>query len=638
MALQFMQNMKNSLLGILADINWDGSTPRLIKYRAPQKRDDSQPSLNSLGNELIVIIFDMVCTESPKSMKNLALVSSHYYHAARYYQHREICLDISESNKERLQQRLASIVKGGLSPAIRRINVRGDEYGENVDAVVQLLQKTTGLRDLEWMNNGPPVSSIGVPEQVIAALRPKKMVRLRTTLGQEIAVPLKPIPTFTSPLQLTGSENLYSLRMCLTFHRDENTSKMNQILKQILLSSPNVRKLAIDLGSRNLGRVIRPLRRYFGLGFVNGERPPALEELELHHYIFGNGKLSGDEKGRRGSCIGYPGKGLEMDYWVETFDWSMLRKLQTDSWDFALKLAPKLISLDEASFGQDTQRSKFSEFYRAVPNTLSTVRLPKVASLGVEGIVEHASKLKILHIHQEPIAIWGQLSIWAEETIDAPSLLKIQQECPLIEELALDIKRQDDWPYDILDILAGFPKLRSLTIWFELCSYNPAEFIHEPTEFIQPPLTYSAVEELFIYIRSKRPLSFPPLKELKFQCGTASLGPTLNRSYRPTPNISTYVCQPSERYEEAADGMFRITCLELTEDENAVLERMRYDAEAAPVDLSSGLRVAIHGPYLDEPPYDLFSTRLGESRKNKAATPGFFFPRPSVTGSNSQNP
>ncbi|KAK7215097.1 hypothetical protein V2G26_003100 [Clonostachys chloroleuca] len=631
MALQFMLNMKNSLLGILADINWDGSTPRLIKYRAPQKRDDSQPSLNSLGNELIIIIFDMVCTESPKSMNNLALVSSHYYHAARYHQHREICLVISESNKERLRKRLAYIVKGGLSSAIRRINVRGDEYVENVDAVVQLLQRTTGLRDLEWLNNGPPGSSIGVPEQVIAALRPRKMVRLHTSLEQETAVPLKPIPKFISPLQTTGSENLYSLRMCLTFHGDENTSKMNQILKRILLSSPNVRKLAINLGPRSRGCIIRPLRRYFGLGFVNGERPPALEELELHHYIFGHGKQPGDEGRISGSCIGYPGKGSEMDYWVETFDWSILRKLQTDSWDFALKLAPKLISLDEASFGQETERSKFSEFYRAVPNVLSTVRLPKVASLGVEGIVEHASKLKILHVHQEQLRFWDQLRNWAEETIDAPSLLKIQQECPLIEELALDIKRQDDWPYDILDILAGFPKLRSLTIWFELFSYETADFI-------QPPLTYSAVEQLFIYIRSKRPLSFPPLKELKFQCGTASSRPmksVLNRSDWPTSSISTYVCQPSERYEEAADGMFRITCLELTEDENAVLERMRYDAEAAPVDLSSSLRIAIHGPYLDEPPYDFSPSRLGEYQKNKTATPLFFFPRPSVTDGNS---
>lgn len=626
-----MLNMKNSLLGILADIDWGGSTPRLIKYRAPQKRDDSQSSLNILGNELLIIIFDMVCTESPKSMKNLTLVSSHYYHAARYYQHREICLDISETNKARLQQRLASIVKGGLSPAIRCIKVRGDEYGENVDAVVQLLQKTTGLRDLEWLNNGPPVSSIGVPEQVIAALRPRKLVRLHTSLEQDIAVPLKPIPKFITPLQATGSENLYSLRMCLTFHGDENTSKMTQILKRILLSSPNVRKLAIDLGPRRRGCVIRPLRRYFGLGFVNGERPPALEELELHHYVFGHGKQPGDERRLYGGSIGYPGEGSETDYWVETFDWSILRTLRTDSWDFALKLAPKLISLDEASFGQDTEWSKFSEFYRAVPNALSTVRLPKVASLGVEGIVEHASKLKVLHIHQEQLHIWGQLSNWAEETIDAPSLLKIQQECPLIEELALDIKRQDDWPYDILDILAGFPKLRSLTIWFELYSYEPADFV-------QPPLTYSAVEELFIYIRSKRPSSFPPLKELKFHCGTASSRPmqyVLNRAYWPTSNISTYVCQPSERYEEAADGIFRITCLELTEDENAVLERMRYDAEAAPVDLSSSLRIAIHGPYLDEPPVDRFSSRLGEYQKNKAATPVFFFPRPSVTDSNS---
>ncbi|CAH0002849.1 unnamed protein product [Clonostachys byssicola] len=485
MAPQSMLDMKNSFLG-MADIDWDGSTPRLIEYRAPQKRDDSQPSLNSLGNELIVIIFDIISTESPKSMKNLALVSSHYYHVARYCQHREICLDISKKNKERLQERLAYIVKSGLSSAVRRINVRGHEYGENVDAVVQLLQKTTGLKDLEWFNNGPPVSSIGVPEQVIAALRPMKLVRLYTNLEQDIARPRRPTPKFITPLQTTGSDNLYSLRMCLTFHEDDGIIKMTRILKQILLSSPNVRKLAIDLGARRRGRTLIPARRYLGLGFVNGERPPALEELELQNYLFGRAKEPGETGSFEGS-FGYPGKGWEEDYWVETFDWSRLRKLRTKDWNLALKLAPKLISLDEASFGQDRAWSKFPEFYRAVPNALSTLVFPKLASLGVERIVAHASKLKVLHIHQEQFRLWGVPYNWAEDAIDAPSLLKIQQECPVIEELALDINRQGDWPYDIFDILAGFPKLRSLTIWFEL--YSDALL-----QFVQPPLTYFAVE------------------------------------------------------------------------------------------------------------------------------------------------
>ncbi|CAH0058854.1 unnamed protein product [Clonostachys solani] len=500
MALQFMQNMKKSFLDILADIDWDGSAPRLIELRAPQKRDDAQPSLNSLGNELITIIFDMVCTESPRSMKNLALVSSHYYHATRYAQHREICLNISESNREQLQKRLAYIVKSGLSPAIRRIDVRGDEHRENVDAVVQLLQKTTGLRDLEWLNDGPPVSSIGVPEQVIAALRPMKLVRLHTNLKQEIAVLLKPIPKFIAPLQ-AGSDNLYSIRMCLATNGDDSCKKMTQILKRILLSSPNIRKLAIDLGTWRRGCVIRPLRRYVGLGFVDGERPPALEELELHHYTFGYEIQPEDKmRGFRG-LEDYPGKGRETDYWVETFDWSRLRKLWTRDWHFALELAPKLISLDEASLGRDTQWSDFPGFYRAVPSVLSTIILPSFISLGVEGIIEHASKLKSLHLHQD------QSHLWAEESIDAPSLRKIQEECPLIEELELDINRKDDWPYDILDIIAGFRKLRSLTIWFELCLPGRSAI------FIQPPLTYSAVEKILSAAeRAKNSLRDPKLK------------------------------------------------------------------------------------------------------------------------------
>ncbi|VUC23763.1 unnamed protein product [Clonostachys rosea] len=595
MAFQFVLDMYKFLLEILADIDWGGSTPRLIKPRAPRQRDDSKPSLNNLGDYLIMIIFEQVCLESPRSMNNLALVSSHYYHIARYCRHREISLNISESNKDWLQKQLAYIVKSGLSSAVRRINMRGHEDQENVEAVLQFLQKTTGLRDLEWLNDGPPISSIGVPEKVIVALRPRKLVRLHASLKQETIQINKPVPKFISPLQI-GCENLYSLRMCLSFSPD-TASGMIQILKRILLSSPNVRRLAINQGNRRRGCDPRPHLGYFGLGFVDGERSPALEELELHKYVFGtHGQLGVESVRYTHSGERCPGR-EEEDYWVETFDWSRLRKLRTDERDFALKLAPKLISLDEASFTEcpeDTDdsypRKFFREFYGAVANAPSTVILPTFSSLGVDGIIEQASKLKVLRIHRH------QSVGWAARTIDAPSLHKIQEECPLIEELVLDIKRQDDWPYEILDILAGFRKLRSLTIWFELLQDGRTN-----GDFIRPHLTYFAAEKLFIYIRSRRPSSFLPLKKLKLHCGTKRWRGDLLQGRWPRSNVSTYVCQPSENCDEAADGMFTITCLELKKHENAILERMRCNGEAAPADLSTGLRIAINGPMiLDE--------------------------------------
>ncbi|CAH0027656.1 unnamed protein product [Clonostachys rhizophaga] len=567
----------------------EGNTCHLIEPRLPQNRDENKPSLNSLEMELILIIFKIVHRESPASLKSLALVSSHYHHAARYCQNQKIYLHISGEKKDVLQRRLAYIEQGGFLPAIRRIKVRGVEDDlENIEAVAQFLQKATGLRDLDWANKGAPDSSVGVPEQVLIALQSKSTVRLHTdaVLNYYRLPTTEPPPPYTAPLA-RGSENLHSLRMRFTYVSVERCLEMVQSVRDILLSSPNIRKLTVDYGRPDGGCVrYGPPKEYTGFGFVDGQRPSALEELKLGKYIFGSVTSElGDVFPP--TNVGYPGKGEEEDYWVETFDWSRLRKLETGNQAFALRVAPKLSALEEASLGVVSDPKIIREFYDTVPNPLRSIEIHQFDALGVDGIIRHASKLKSLGIHQR------QSRDWSEHTIDAPSLLEIQKACPLIEALDLDIKREGDWPYEILDILAGFKSLRRLTMWFELGWVG-----HEPFDVVQPVVNYSAVETLFTYINSKRPPNSKPLKEMKVYCGCLRpiRGYPSQEGLWPRNNTSSYICRLSERDDEAPNGVFNIHCPMLTDDENTLLQKMRTENLDVPKKQSRVLTVALNGP------------------------------------------
>lgn len=129
-----------------------------------------------------------------------------------------------------------------------------------------------------------------------------------------------------------------------------------QILKRVLLSCPNfVRIPQLDVGYPHgpyysgVADLLDFGAPYCGLGFSDGERPLALEELGITRYPWGqepkgNFALAGIY------CIGYPEEGTELDYWTETFDWSQLLKLTDIHSDLVLKIAPKLTHLKEVVF------------------------------------------------------------------------------------------------------------------------------------------------------------------------------------------------------------------------------------------------------------------------------------------------
>ncbi|VUC28054.1 unnamed protein product [Clonostachys rosea] len=569
---------------------YDVILPRMLR-----RKKASRPSLDMLDPELILIIFNMVREDDWRSMRNLALLNSYYHYAARYCQHRDATFYMDSPHQHRFQDRLAYIEKHDLTPAIRSMTVYAlpMEEDENfIDSLVQLMQKATGLRDLAWRNASmfsqtawqrkcrlPPVVPVGIPEKIVLAVQPRGSVRLHASIAPiddvPWPVPDARVPTYIAPL-LARSDSLHSLNMDFSYGDEESCIKLAQTAKQILLSCPNVRKLIIDYGPWNDGSVSFPLpTSYIGFGFADGERPPALEDLELLRYEFGYEKEV--EPGYTGgSHVGYPGKGHESDYWAEVFDWSRLKRLRTKNVEFALKLAPKLTSIEHVVFDEPRGTEKIGDFCGSIPRTLQSITIPKFSALGLDGITRHGPSLRALRIHQK------ETRTWAGETIDASSLLKVQRECPLIEELDLDISRNGDWPYDALEVLVGFPKLRVLTIWFEMGWVG-----REPDDIVKPLVTYPAVDELYRHI-----------------CGKQYVGVPSKEVIWADVNRIGFVCRLLERGDDMSDLVFDIYCPRLSDKDNSVISQMRKPTKSGrfnrgsrpQVQLMGQTEVAMHGP------------------------------------------
>ena len=123
---------------------------------------------------------------------------------------------------------------------------------------------------------------------------------------------------------------------------------------------------------------------------MNGERIAALEGLVLLNYPFGH------EPGYIPRIInteGYPGTGLEFEYWVEQFDWLHLQRLKTPDVEFALKLAPKLTALQVFSHNVNVYYHKDdnTSFYTCIPARLASISVPTLEDITLKGILRHAN-------------------------------------------------------------------------------------------------------------------------------------------------------------------------------------------------------------------------------------------------------
>ena len=84
--------------------------------------------------------------------------------------------------------------------------------------------------------------------------------------------------------------------------------------------------------------------------------------------------------------------------------------------------------------------------------------------------------------------------------LNSTHLSQLLHECPHLHNLEINIDRSEQWDYEILDVLAGFPKLRSLTLRFDIRridrdEYDRDEYFGYSWENIQEENRQSLVED-----------------------------------------------------------------------------------------------------------------------------------------------
>ncbi|KAI1142638.1 hypothetical protein F5Y05DRAFT_365564 [Hypoxylon sp. FL0543] len=544
-----------------------------IEPWVPQPTCSSKPSLACLGNEIVAIIADLLQCTSPATIPSLALVCSNYYRIARYAQHRLLAIDGTRGS-----QVLDHVEKSGIPEAVRHLQVRENVGGGVISRLCEVIPKMTGLKDVTW-------SAAGVPGRVLQLLQERPSIRLHTVAYHDYG------PAEPDVLErLQANKNLVSISVGITYHSAEECRRWTQPLKKVLLSCPNLRKLRLDFGMpRSECILYKSPSEYCGFGFSSEERLPALEDLDLREYPFGITAAS-EKSPRHPYCMpysqGYPLKMNERDFWARNFDWSRLTRLTTHDTQFALTVMSYLTSLKEFSSSWNNEAAK--TFYEQVPSSLESLTVPNMACIGLENLLRHKSTLKKLTIHQEE----SYEPTWLQMAIDAKTLIAIRDNCPYIEELSLDISRDGEWPYEMLDILAGFRSLRFLKIWFELGvadSSNP----------VQPYVHFSAVRNLFKYIHEHKTGNRLAKLEIASGCPPAvALGLPAGGAFWLSLNSTTFVCKLSERDDEAERGIFGVSCTNLSREENEYLERVADGKEDLDWLLPKyeEFRVACHGP------------------------------------------
>jgi hypothetical protein len=548
--------------------------PVRITAREPVLLDPGRPSLAHLPNDVVLRILSFI-----DDLHTIASLSSAFYEKARYVQHHTVHIDLNQRSKARGH---LEILSRNLLPAVRVLEVSGktqDEGDEILTRLLNILPGMTGLRDLHW--HSIPLSIL---DHVPTRVRLHTSVTCKDT-GDELEEHLQHEQARALLAQLADNQNLFSLSVRLPFlHLHECRSTMHA-LKRVLLSCPRL----VRIPMLNVGYACFPPHGvvdgpplgapYCGLGLSGGERPQALEEFSVERYPWGR-----EPFGVNNSVYttGYPEQGTEMHYWAETFDWSRLQRLNDIRSDLAMEIAPRLMCLKEVVI-TDRWHCPWDKtaFLEEIPTALERISIQSWGDVGNKPgpITRHGAALRRLEMH-----LVGRP--WAaDRLVTDTGLAALCNGLPHLEELAIDIARDKsaDWPYSSLDIIARFPCLRTVQLWFQLD--RPAPLI--------PHLTVSAAHQLFGYLRKRN----RNIQRLVLCSGTPALFTFFGEPTWTGQNSIRLVCEVSYYDSNAAS----VTCPDLNTEMNKELNRLAKGDREAGKGMFEGatgllLRVALDGP------------------------------------------
>lgn len=578
--------------------------PGLIAGREPVPLDPTRPTIACIPEDVRLHLLRFIQDTNPSAMHTIALLSSAFYHSVRYIQQHTVQIDLDK--EEHAFRCLDIISRYNLLVAIRVLKISGctgtatrrdlstEEY-KILSLLVGMLPGMTGLVDIHWQV-GLETTSVPIPLPILRCLPPR--VRLHTSAicnsGRDDNLVYRQTCDFLS--QLIDNRNLFSLSIHITYYTESACVETGRTLKRVLLSCPNLVRIPLlhmwFYKSLVHGVVDGPSGRhpYCGLGLSGGERPPALEELGLSDYPWGLERL-----GTRSSfcgyyCVGYPERGIELEYWADTFDWSRLTTLRSFPKQLAMRIAPKLVCLQEVTFEEGFPN--LAEFLEEIPVGLENLTFLNWGDIPNDpsSMIRHGQTLRRLMIH-------GKHEPWPANTLTTgDQLIGLCDELPHLEVLALELARdqiKNDWPYSTLDCIAKFPKLRNVELWFELGKDSDTPPI--------PHLTIFAARQLFRYLRERN----KNIQRLELHAGF----PYCHRIWCnfseytcwAKHNSVSFVCDISVFEGIAADGFSRVTCSNLSAEWNAELSRA---AEEGSVEglyeeaqkWPTALKVALRGP------------------------------------------
>ncbi|KAL2272056.1 hypothetical protein VTJ83DRAFT_1427 [Remersonia thermophila] len=599
-----------------------GRRHHVLKVQRIRPRRPDQPSLAALNDDLLSLIAHWMYEIDPESLNGLALVCSALYSHARRVQYRDICIDLAAFRHEDNladSKRLESLARNGFLSAVRTLRIRVSDKTERAiheglspstktlhhydkarlrvefpvwNRLGELIPQMTGLRDLHWHGHV-------LPDAV------RKHLHSHSDLGLHLSL-FATTNRYWPPQQARlencaahfggASASLTALRIKIEYGEALSLRPITRALKGVLLNSPRLRILSIDIGHTRkggMGRGAEP--EYCGFGFVGGEAPAPLEELEIVSYPWG-------ETATWFNRQGYPNpeEGTEMQYWARYFNWSRLRRLTLyyASMPLAGLLAPSLVALEEVYIeyisGMAFMDHSLVELFRTLAPSarLRAVSLPLLSSTENSDVVDalisrHASTLRMLSVTRAPL--------------EASVLSRVVDKLPCLEEITIRCQRQPRasssqelasprptssvadanittaWPSHVLTTLSSFTSLSSLrafTVYFP-CG--------EPNELQMPVLNYSSARNLAEALYSisaaaqGNNTAFP--RELRFYSGHLEdfIPDHPSQSEWSRDNATGFVCRRRMAVGKG-EGPFEIGCVRLDAAQNG---RLREVVEAA---------------------------------------------------------
>lgn len=560
----------------------------LVKQLVPE--DAAQASVAALPEDLLLGIFGFIHDSRPNDLLSVALSSSLFYKLARQIQARELTINLTDDQTAR--NRLELIARNNLTTAVHSLHIASrprdfqrcflPQETEVLQLVINNLKGMTGLRDIHWeprvanwQMGGAKTPTL--PKELVECLSSR--TRLWTTIlcDHKDESHLEARQSFTT---LVSNRNLFSLSVKISFldnGGEELCRATVQVLKEVLLSCPNLRRIPLmdiwyaqDTGV-GYGPSFNTL--YCGLGFASGQKPPPLEELGMGKCSYPWGKQPPGLFTRE-----YPEERPELAYWAETFDWSQLRRLNSA---LPHEIVPYLTGLKELVLG--LQGRVPDTFLNDIPTTLELLSV-NFYSTGPEdagSIIRHGEQLRTLRLHQSG-AKWSPSNSF---------LVRLRDGLPVLEELSIDLFRQDnqaDWPYDMLDIISGFPRLRTLELWFPL-------LCGEAQVLAKPAVNVFSAQKLFHHIRSRN----KHLQRLRIHSNAPQLHYMSDWWAWSRENASSIVCEANG--PDTDDGLF-VTCPKLDHKGNTDLRRIVKSSGNTKNDVKHQkeaplpLKIAIDGP------------------------------------------